>query len=47
MYNPDRWLTQDAEEKRRMMNSHLPFSTGSRDCIGRNIAYFLANCGDC
>lgn len=39
-YNPDRWLTDDAEEKKRMMNNHLPFSTGPRACIGRNIAYF-------
>ncbi|PWY95416.1 cytochrome P450, partial [Aspergillus sclerotioniger CBS 115572] len=39
-YIPDRWMTQEAEEKKRMMNSHLPFSTGPRACIGRNIAYF-------
>ncbi|KAK2590411.1 hypothetical protein QQS21_011916 [Conoideocrella luteorostrata] len=39
-YIPDRWLTQDTEKKRVMMNSHLPFSTGPRACIGRNIAYF-------
>ncbi|KAI5459472.1 cytochrome P450, partial [Mariannaea sp. PMI_226] len=39
-YNPDRWMTGDQEDKKRMMNSHLPFSTGPRACIGRNIAYF-------
>jgi benzoate 4-monooxygenase len=39
-YNPDRWLTEDPEEKKSMMNNHLPFSTGPRACIGRNIAYF-------
>jgi benzoate 4-monooxygenase len=39
-YVPDRWLTDNAEKKREMMNSHLPFSTGPRACIGRNIAYF-------
>ncbi|KAK9319802.1 cytochrome P450 [Lipomyces orientalis] len=39
-YNPDRWLTKDLEEKKRMMTNHLPFSTGPRACIGRNIAYF-------
>lgn len=38
-YIPDRWLTDDPEEKRRMNNNHLPFSTGPRACIGRNIAY--------
>ena len=39
-YIPDRWMTDDPEKKRRMMNNHLPFSTGPRACIGRNIAYF-------
>lgn len=37
---PDRWLTDDSEKKQLMMKSHLPFSTGPRACIGRNIAYF-------
>lgn len=39
-YVPDRWMTEDPEKKRAMMNNHLPFSTGPRACIGRNIAYF-------
>jgi cytochrome P450 len=39
-YIPDRWLTNDPEEKRKMNTNHLPFSTGPRACIGRNIAYF-------
>lgn len=39
-YDPDRWMTNDPEKKRRMMGNHLPFSTGPRACIGRNIAYF-------
>jgi cytochrome P450 len=39
-YIPDRWLTDDAETKEKMMKTHLPFSTGPRACIGRNIAYF-------
>lgn len=39
-YKPERWLTDDAEKKRAMTNNHLPFSTGPRACIGRNIAYF-------
>lgn len=39
-YSPDRWMTEDKEEKDMMLNSHLPFSTGPRACIGRNIAYF-------
>lgn len=36
-YNPDRWSTGD---KAKMDKCHLPFSTGPRACIGRNIAYF-------
>ncbi|OAA59748.1 Cytochrome P450 [Niveomyces insectorum RCEF 264] len=39
-YDPDRWMTDDQDKKRRMMANHLPFSTGPRACIGRNIAYF-------
>jgi cytochrome P450 len=36
-FNPDRWITGDRE---KMSKAHLPFSTGPRACIGRNIAYF-------
>ena len=36
-YNPDRWVNGDKE---KMSKAHLPFSTGPRACIGRNIAYF-------
>lgn len=39
-YIPDRWLTEDSEMKQKMLKTHLPFSTGPRACIGRNIAYF-------
>lgn len=39
-YMPERWLTTDNEKKQTMMKAHLPFSTGPRACIGRNIAYF-------
>jgi cytochrome P450 len=36
-FNPDRWIEGDKE---KMSKAHLPFSTGPRACIGRNIAYF-------
>lgn len=36
-FNPDRWESGDRE---KMAKCHLPFSTGPRACIGRNIAYF-------
>ena len=37
---PERWMTDDKAKRDRMMKSHMPFSTGPRACIGRNIAYF-------
>lgn len=39
-YIPERWLAKDSEQKRLMTRTHLPFSTGPRACIGRNVAYF-------
>lgn len=33
-------MTDDRDEKERMTKCHLPFSTGPRACIGRNIGYF-------
>jgi cytochrome P450 len=37
VFNPERWISGDKE---KMAKAHLPFSTGPRACIGRNIAYF-------
>ncbi|WYZ44978.1 hypothetical protein EsH8_VIII_000294 [Colletotrichum jinshuiense] len=36
-FRPQRWLEGD---KNKMLKVHLPFSTGPRACIGRNIAYY-------
>ncbi|KAE9381402.1 cytochrome P450 [Stipitochalara longipes BDJ] len=36
-FDPERWISGDKE---KMSKVHLPFSTGPRACIGRNIAYF-------
>ena len=36
-YNPNRWM--DPEERKRMEPFFIPFSTGGRGCIGRNISY--------
>ncbi|KAH6973104.1 cytochrome P450 [Ilyonectria sp. MPI-CAGE-AT-0026] len=36
-FNPNRWL--DVEERKRMEPFFIPFSTGGRGCIGRNISY--------
>ncbi|KAF7524172.1 hypothetical protein G7054_g11493 [Neopestalotiopsis clavispora] len=37
MFKPERWIDGD---KQRMAEAHLPFSTGPRACIGRNISYY-------
>lgn len=34
-YNPHRWM--DSAERKRMESYFIPFSTGGRGCIGRNI----------
>ncbi|CAK7235887.1 hypothetical protein SBRCBS47491_009447 [Sporothrix bragantina] len=41
-FRPERWTDMPADDPRlvRMKKYHLPFSTGPRACIGRNIAYF-------
>jgi benzoate 4-monooxygenase len=36
-YQPHRWM--DKEERKRMEPYFIPFSTGARGCIGRNISY--------
>ncbi|THV85399.1 cytochrome protein [Aureobasidium pullulans] len=36
-YNPQRWM--DPDQRRRMESCFIPFSTGGRGCIGRNISY--------
>ncbi|KAI1390139.1 cytochrome P450 [Hypoxylon trugodes] len=37
-YRPERWLISDPERLRRMDATHMGFSRGRRDCIGRHIA---------
>ena len=36
-YRPERWL--DLEERKQMETYFIPFSAGSRGCLGRNISY--------
>lgn len=38
-YVPERWLESDAESLKRMRSCFAPFSTGSRICIGKDLAY--------
>lgn len=36
-FRPERWL-EDGEEAKQMRDAFIPFSTGARGCIGRNIS---------
>ncbi|TQW00323.1 Cytochrome P450 [Cordyceps javanica] len=39
---PDRWIiTADAERLRDMTAAYIPFSTGARACVGRNLALLM------
>ncbi|KAI1141801.1 cytochrome P450 [Hypoxylon sp. FL0543] len=38
VYRPERWLTSNREQLRRMEAAHLGFSRGRRNCIGQHIA---------
>ncbi|KAI1406775.1 cytochrome P450 [Hypoxylon sp. FL1857] len=38
VYRPERWLTANREQLRRMEAAHLGFSRGRRNCLGQNIA---------
>ncbi|KAI0377727.1 cytochrome P450 [Hypomontagnella monticulosa] len=37
-YRPERWLTPDREQLRRMEATHMGFSRGRRSCLGQHIA---------
>ena len=37
-FRPERWLTKDEEERRRMDRGFIGFGGGSRICLGRHIA---------
>ena len=38
VYRPERWLTSNAEELRKMEAAHMGFSRGRRVCLGQHIA---------
>ncbi|KAI6557917.1 hypothetical protein MCOR03_005593 [Pyricularia oryzae] len=38
-FRPERWLGEDEKYARDDFNASLPFGTGPRVCIGRNLAY--------
>ena len=39
MFRPERWLGDDEKFSNDHLNASLPFGTGPRVCIGRNLAY--------
>lgn len=39
MFRPERWLGEDERFSSDQLNASLPFGTGPRVCIGRNLAY--------
>lgn len=40
-FNPSRWLAKDSEHLREMRAILIPFSTGTRGCIGRNVSIVM------
>ncbi|KAK0630319.1 cytochrome P450 CYP5280A1P [Bombardia bombarda] len=45
-FKPERWLVaegEDREKLREMLTVYMPFSAGSRSCIGRNVAMLVQN----
>ncbi|KAJ3562543.1 hypothetical protein NPX13_g8533 [Xylaria arbuscula] len=41
MYNPSRWLAKGSDHLRDMRAVFIPFSTGTRGCIGRNVSIVM------
>lgn len=37
-FNPERWLSSDEDHMAEMRHLFIPFSTGPRSCLGRNLA---------
>lgn len=37
-WNPDRWMTEDPEKLKKMRKNLVPFSAGSRMCMGMHLA---------
>lgn len=40
-YNPDRWMAKGSNNLRKMLGVFMPFSAGTRGCIGRNVSIMM------
>ncbi|EAW20310.1 cytochrome P450 [Aspergillus fischeri NRRL 181] len=40
-YNPDRWMAKGSDNLRNMLGMFIPFSAGTRGCIGRNVSILM------
>ncbi|ORY68270.1 benzoate 4-monooxygenase cytochrome P450 [Pseudomassariella vexata] len=40
-YNPDRWLAKGSERLKEMLAVYIPFSAGTRGCIGKNVTIVI------
>ena len=38
-FNPDRWLNLGSDRQKRLSRYLVPFSKGTRNCIGQNLAW--------
>lgn len=41
VFDPERWLTTSESQSREMLAAYIPFSAGTRACIGRNVALLM------
>jgi cytochrome P450 len=39
VFKPERWMVDSEEALHRLRSAYYPFSTGTRGCIGKNMAY--------
>ncbi|GIJ86437.1 hypothetical protein Asppvi_005326 [Aspergillus pseudoviridinutans] len=39
VFKPERWMVDSEEALQRLRSAYYPFSTGTRGCIGKNMAY--------
>lgn len=40
-FKPERWLIKGDERLKNMLAAYIPFSAGSRGCIGRNVTILM------